>query len=47
MLKTRFGWASDVSSLFWTFVVQVEQMNKKVDHTRLKKYPLLESGTFL
>ena len=34
-----FGRGSGVSSMFWMSVVQVyvvEQMNKKVDHTRLK-----------
>ena len=41
-----FGGGSDVSSMFWTCVVQVAQMNKKVDdHTR-KKCPLYESDTF-
>ena len=28
-----FGRGLDVSSMFWTSVVQVEQMNKKVDFT--------------
>ena len=43
----RFGRGSEVR-VFWTFIVQVvEQMNKKVDLTRLKQnYQLQESGTF-
>ena len=39
----RFGRGSGVSSMFLTSVVQVdvvEQMNKKVDLTRLKNYSL-------
>ena len=42
-----FGQGSDVSSMFRTSVVQVvEQMNKKVDHTRLKKRPTVRVGHF-
>ena len=32
-----FGRGSDVSSMFWACVVQVEQTNKNVDLTRIKK----------
>ena len=30
----------DVCSMFWTWVVHVEQMNKTMDHTRIKNNPL-------
>ena len=35
--RVCFGRGPDVSSIFWTSVVQVEQMNKKVDFTCLKR----------
>ena len=38
-----FGRSCDVSSMFWTSVVQVEQ---KVDHTRLKKLSAVRVGHF-
>ena len=41
-----FGRRSDVSSMFWTSVVQVEQMNKNVNHTRIKKLPTVRVGHF-
>ena len=41
-----FGRGSDVSSMFCTSVVQVEQMNKKVDLTRIEKLPTAGVGHF-
>ena len=41
-----FGRGSDVSSMFWIWVVQVEQMNKIVDHARVKKLPTVRVGHF-
>ena len=31
--------------MFWTCKVQVEQMNKKVDLTRMKNYPTSKTST--
>ena len=41
-----FGRGSDISSMFWTSVVQVEQMNNNVDLTRLKTLPTVRVGHF-
>ena len=38
--RFSFGRGSDVSSMFRTCVVEVEQMNKKVDLTCIKNYPV-------
>ena len=40
-----FGRSFDVSSMFWTSVVQVEQMDKKVDPRHLKKITHCKSRT--